>query len=68
MAKVTLEERIAVRAYYVWLNGSDDTLDNWFGAEIIEQMAARARSDAAKKGAMTRRMKSDAILRMGIDD
>jgi hypothetical protein len=30
---VTVYQRIAERAYYLWLNGSEDTERNWLEAE-----------------------------------
>ena len=59
MKKTTdIRERIAVRAYYAWLNGSTDTAEtNWLAAEAIETAYAERRASSAKKAAETRKTK-----------
>ena len=56
MKKTTdIRERIAVRAYFVWLAGSTASAKtHWLEAEAIETAYAERRAAAATKGAATR--------------
>ena len=54
-----IRERVAVRAYLAWLNGSTAGAEiDWHEAEQIEQAYAERRAAAARKAADTRRAKS----------
>ena len=56
---ITIRERIAVRAYFAWQNGSTAGADtDWIAAEQIEQAYAERRATAAQKAAATRRAKA----------
>ena len=56
---ITIRERIAVRAYYAWLNGSPASAEtNWLDAEAIENALAERRAAAAQKAAVTRSAKT----------
>ncbi len=53
----TIRERIAVRAYYAWQNGSTASADtNWLEAEAIELAYAERRAATARKAAETRKV------------
>ena len=55
----TIRERIALRAYFAWLNGSPASTDtNWLEAEAIETALAERRAAAAQKAAVTRSAKT----------
>ena len=55
----TIREKIALRAYYAWLNGSPASAGaNWLDAEAIETALAERRAAAATKAAATRRAKT----------
>ena len=55
---IDIREKIAVRAYYAWLNGSTATAEtNWLKAEQIEQADAERRAAAARKAVETRKAK-----------
>ena len=53
---IDIREKIAVRAYYAWINGSIDGHEaDWLAAEAIELAYAERRAASAKKAADTRR-------------
>ena len=56
---IDIREKIAVRAYFAWLNGSPGSAEtHWLEAEAIEQAYAERRAAAAKKAAETRKAKA----------
>ena len=56
---ITIQDRIAVRAYFAWLNGSTRSAEaNWLEAEQIEQAYAERRAASARKAAETRKARS----------
>ena len=56
---ITIRERIAVRAYFAWLDGSIAGHEaDWIASEAIEIAYAERRAAAAKKAADTRRAKA----------
>ena len=53
-----IRERIAIRAYFVWLAGSTaGAAADWLEAEAIETALAERRTASAVKAAATRRAK-----------